>query len=126
MKTTFESLVAPPGKSPLAHARAAATTCAVISAALKFLVRPAWPVAQNGQFIPHPACEEIQTVARSVYFIKTDSTKTPSCSRQRSFLVIPPSHEIERTKVINLGSTFVATSSRALAGKSLHVDGSSL
>ena len=31
----------------------------------RFRVNPAWPVAQNGQFIPQPACDEIQTVVRS-------------------------------------------------------------
>ena len=55
MNTTFDKRVGPPGNSPFAHARAAATICSVISAALKFLVNPACPVAQNGQFIPQPA-----------------------------------------------------------------------
>ncbi|CAB4926976.1 unannotated protein [freshwater metagenome] len=55
MKTILERRVGPPGSSPFAQARAAATICSVISPALKLRVRPAWPVAQNGQFIPHPA-----------------------------------------------------------------------
>ncbi len=40
------------------------TTCATISAALRFRVRPACPVAQNGQFIPQPAWELMQSVIR--------------------------------------------------------------
>ena len=55
MKTTFDKRVSPPGISPAAHALAAITTCAVISPAVKLRVNPAWPVAQNGQFIPQPA-----------------------------------------------------------------------
>jgi hypothetical protein len=37
-------------------------------------VSPAWPVAQNGQAIPHPACEETHIVTRPGYRISTDST----------------------------------------------------
>ena len=55
MKTMLESRVGPPGSSPSAQARAAATICAVISPAVRFRVSPACPVAQNGQFIPQPA-----------------------------------------------------------------------
>jgi len=65
MKTTLESRVGPPGNSPVAQARAEATICAVISPAVRLRVSPACPVAQNGQFIPHPAWEEMHTVVRS-------------------------------------------------------------
>ena len=51
----LDNLLGPPGSSPLAQALAAATICSVISPADKFLVKPAWPVAQNGQFMPQPA-----------------------------------------------------------------------
>ena len=40
-------------------------TCSTISAVDRLRVSPAWPVAQNGQFIPQPACEEIHIVTRS-------------------------------------------------------------
>ena len=65
MNTTLEIRPGPPGTSPLASALAPATTCATISAADKFLVRPAWPVAQNGQAIPQPACDDTHIVTRS-------------------------------------------------------------
>ena len=66
MKTTFESRVGPSPISPSLQAFAAATICAVISPAVKFRVNPAWPVAQKGQFMPHPACDEMHTVVRSL------------------------------------------------------------
>ena len=66
IKTTLDNRVGPPGICPKSHARAAIITCAVISPAVKFLVNPAWPVAQNGHCMPHPAWDEIQTVVRSV------------------------------------------------------------
>src|SRR6202007_84048 len=68
-------------------ARATATTWATISAADRFLVSPAWPVAQNGQAIPQPACDDTHIVTRSGYFISTDSTMAPSCRRHSIFLV---------------------------------------
>ena len=126
MKTTFDNRVSPPGNSPAAHAFAAITTWAVISPAVKFRVNPACPVAQNGHFIPQPAWDEIQTVVRSVYFINTDSTNTPSCNRQRSFRVLPPSQVIERTKVSNLGKNASAKGWRSSFGISLQDSGSSL
>src|SRR5207253_2503719 len=55
---------AAPRTSRRASARAPATTCATISAADRFLVSPAWPVAQNGQPIPQPACDETHMVTR--------------------------------------------------------------
>ena len=44
---------------------AAARTCSRISAVLRLRVSPPCPVAQNGQAIPQPACEEMHTVLRS-------------------------------------------------------------
>jgi len=63
MKTTFETRSGRPS-SPRRTARAAATTCSTISAADRFLVSPACPVAQNGQAIPHPAWLDTHTVTR--------------------------------------------------------------
>ena len=44
--------------------RAPWTTCSTISAVERLRVSPAWPVAQNGQFIPHPAWLEMHMVTR--------------------------------------------------------------
>ncbi len=44
--------------------RFARTICSMISAADMLRVRPAWPVAQNGQFMPQPACDETHSVMR--------------------------------------------------------------
>ena len=65
MNTMLDTRPGPPGISPRAIARAPATTWATISAADRFLVSPAWPVAQNGQAIPQPACDETHMVTRS-------------------------------------------------------------
>ena len=65
MKTTFDTRPGPPGTAPAAMARAPAKTCVTISAADRFLVSPAWPVAQNGQAMPQPACEDTHIVTRS-------------------------------------------------------------
>ena len=46
--------------------RAPCTTCSTISAVERLRVRPAWPVAQKGQFIPQPAWEEMHMVTRWV------------------------------------------------------------
>ena len=43
---------------------AARTICSMISAADMLRVRPAWPVAQKGQFMPHPAWLETHSVMR--------------------------------------------------------------
>ena len=64
MNTMLETRPGPPGTSPRASARAPATTWATISAADRFLVSPAWPVAQNGQAIPQPAWEDTHMVTR--------------------------------------------------------------
>ena len=64
MNTTFETRAGSPS-SPLASMRAPATTWSTISAADMLRVSPACPVAQNGQFIPQPACDETHIVTRS-------------------------------------------------------------
>ena len=55
----------PPGDLAAASSRAPATTWATISAVDRLRVRPAWPVAQNGQAIPQPACDDTHIVTRS-------------------------------------------------------------
>ena len=65
MKTTLETRPGPPEISPRASDLAPASTCSTISAVDRLRVRPACPVAQKGQFIPHPACEEMHIVTRS-------------------------------------------------------------
>ena len=64
MNTTLDTRPGPPGTRPAASARAPATTCVTISAVDRLRVSPAWPVAQNGQAIPQPACEDTHMVTR--------------------------------------------------------------
>ena len=64
MNTMLEIRPGPPGTSPRARALAPATTWVTISAVDRLRVSPAWPVAQNGQAIPHPACEDTHIVTR--------------------------------------------------------------
>ena len=40
-------------------------TWSTISPGVSWRPKPAWPVAQNGQFTAHPACELMQIVVRS-------------------------------------------------------------
>ena len=65
MNTMLLTRPGPPAISPRDSARAPSTTCSTISAVLMLRVRPAWPVAQNGQAIPQPACDETHIVVRS-------------------------------------------------------------
>ena len=65
MNTTLETRPGPPGTWPSASIRAPATTWATISAVDRFLVSPACPVAQNGQAMPQPACDDTHIVTRS-------------------------------------------------------------
>ncbi len=65
MNTTLETRPGPPATSSRANDRAPATTCSTISPVDRLRVSPAWPVAQNGQFIPQPACDETHIVIRS-------------------------------------------------------------
>src|SRR6202035_4896213 len=81
----------PSGIWPSARGGAPGNTWATISAVDRLRVRPAWPVAQNGQPIPQPACDDTHIVTRSVYFISTDSTRAPSSRRHSIFLVAPSS-----------------------------------
>ena len=62
MKTTLETRPGPPGTSSRARAREPATTCSTISAVDMLRVSPPWPVAQKGQAIPQPACEDTHIV----------------------------------------------------------------
>ena len=65
MKTTLVTLPGPPGTSPARRRTAASSTWATISAEERLRWGPPWPVAQNGQAMPQPACDEMHTVARS-------------------------------------------------------------
>src|SRR3954454_23478812 len=103
MKTTLERREGPPASWPDAEYRAAATTWSTISAVERLRVKPAWPVAQNGQAMPHPACDETHAVVRSGERMRTDSTSAPSNSRQTVFRVAPLSHVSARASVSRLG-----------------------
>ncbi len=65
MNTTLDSRASPPGISPLRSERIPAAICSTISAVDRLRVSPAWPVAQNGQFMPQPAWELMHMVTRS-------------------------------------------------------------
>ena len=128
MKTTLETrevLVGCAGASCLT-ARSPATTWATISAVDRFLVSPACPVAQNGQPIPHPACDDTHIVTRSGYFISTDSTRAPSCSRHSILRVAPLSQVSSRSEVSSRGSRSSARASRTPAGRSVISAGASV
>src|ERR1700719_4699565 len=99
MLDTREVAVGPVLAASGASARSPATTLATISALDRFLVRPACPVAQNGQPIPHPACDDTHIVTRSGYFISTDSTRAPSCRRHSILRVAPLSQVSSRSEV---------------------------
>jgi hypothetical protein len=65
MKTMFDSRAGPPGTSPSRRDRTPSTIWWTISAVDRLRSSPAWPVAQNGQFMPQPACELTHIVTRS-------------------------------------------------------------
>jgi hypothetical protein len=124
MNTTRDSRSGQPGSSPRAAMPANQTTWSTISAVDRLRVRPAWPVAQNGQAIPQPAWLDTQTVTRSWYPISTLSTSEPSCSRQRVLRVRPSSQDSSRTAVSRSGSSSPASRSRVAAGMSVIRSGS--
>lgn len=67
MNTMFDTRCGASSGSPTAPSRSARTpwtTWSTISAAERLRVRPDWPVAQNGQFMPQPAWEEMHMVTR--------------------------------------------------------------
>jgi hypothetical protein len=64
MKTTLLRRVGPPARSPSRAAAAARRTCSTISAVDRLRVSPCCPVAQNGQAMPQPACEDTHSVVR--------------------------------------------------------------
>ncbi len=109
-----------------ARTRSPATTWATISAVDRFLVRPAWPVAQNGQPIPQPACDDTHIVTRSEYFIRTDSTSAPSCSRHSILRVAPSSHACSRSEVSSCGSNSPVRAVRTPIGRSVMSSGESV
>ncbi len=89
-------------------------------------VSPAWPVAQNGQFIPQPAWLETQTVTRSGYRISTVSTSAPSNSRHSVFTVAPWSASRTDSGVSSSGSSVPTRSARPSAGRSVIWPGSTV
>src|SRR5215470_17487917 len=93
-------------------ARWPATTWATISAVDRLRVSPAWPVAQNGQPIPQPACDDTHIVTRSGYFISTDSTSAPSNKRHSILRVAPLSQVNSHSDVSKGGSNSAASTER--------------
>jgi hypothetical protein len=111
--------VAVPGADEPASSLSPATTWDTISAVDRFLVSPAWPVAQNGQPIPHPAWDDTHIVTRSGYFISTDSTSAPSNSRHSHLRVAPSSHDSASSADSSEGSSSPASAVRSAAGRSV-------
>ena len=64
-----------------------AMTCCAISPGVRFLSKPACPLAQKEQAYAQPTCVETQTVFRSFAGIKTVSMKRPSANLVRSLTV---------------------------------------
>ena len=88
-------------------------------------MRPAWPVAQKGQFIPQPAWLEIQMVTRLGYRMSTDSTMAPSWSRQADLTVSPSSAVRCTIGMSSVGSRSRTRSSRTPLGRSVISSGES-
>jgi hypothetical protein len=64
-------------------------------------VRPSLPVAQNGQPMPQPTCEEMHSVVRVGYRISTDSMREPSNSFHKVLMVVPSSATWRVTSVMS-------------------------
>lgn len=124
MKTMLDSLAGPPGTSPSRSARMPSTIWCTISAVDRLRSSPACPVAQNGQFIPQPACDEMHMVTRSGYRMRTDSTSVPSCSFQSVLRVVSSSQLMWRMTDIRSGNIASASLSRDAAGMLVHSAGS--
>ena len=113
-----------PPSPPWAITWLASTICSTISAVDMLRVSPAWPVAQNGQFIPQPAWLDTHSVTRPGYRISTDSTSAPSNSRHRNLTVSPRSVSMRRTSVSSGGKNASAIASRLSLGRSVICSGS--
>ena len=83
-------------------------------------VRPSLPVAQNGQSMPQPTCEEMHSVVRVGYRISTDSMREPSNSFHKVLMVVPSSATWRVTSVMSCGKNAAAASLRLAAGKSVN------
>ena len=69
----------------------ARATCSTSSAEVRCRLKPCWPVAQKVHPIAQPACDEMQTVARSGYSMSTDSIRAPPSTSYKNFVVSPSS-----------------------------------
>ena len=104
--------------------RMPSTTWPTISAAERLRVSPACPVAQNGQFMPQPAWDEMHMVTRFGYRMSTDSTRAPSKSRCTRLTVSPPSALSVRTVLSSSGMVSCTSCSRPSLGRSVISAGS--
>ena len=84
--------------------RMATATCSTISPADMWRRKPACPVAQNWQAMAQPAWVETQTVTRSGYAMRTDSTRLPSASAHNHLVVSPPSAVRRESRVATAGA----------------------
>jgi hypothetical protein len=111
MNTMFDGLSA-------AFRRRTSRTCPAISKGVRFRRNPISPVAQNTQPSAQPACEEMQSVRRPPEGISTDSTASPSSSRQRNFCVPSLLSSAASTARRRSGSS-ASSASRSAAGSSV-------
>src|SRR5258708_39623764 len=92
MKTTCERR-----RSSSVRRRTASTACSTISCALRLRPNGNLPVAQNGQPIGQPACEELQSGPRPEQRCTTHSTDSPPPSHNTLLVVTPPAPCTPRT-----------------------------
>ena len=120
MNTMLLRRPSPPATSPSRIILAATRTCSIISPVDMLRVRPSLPVAQNGQPMPQPTCEEMHSVVRVGYRISTDSMREPSNSFHKVLMVVPSSATWRVTSVMSCGKNAAAASLRLAAGKSVN------
>ena len=99
-------------------ARATWTTWATISPAVRWRVKPIWPVAQKTQPMAQPTCELTQAVTRPVKRILTVSTRRPSVRPANRNLRVKPSVESVVCTGVNKPVAPELSRARSLGGRS--------
>ena len=105
----------------------AARICPRISEAVRLRVNPSSPLAQNRQPKAHPTCEETHSVMRELCAppcptaagMMTDSTRWPSCMRERNLRVVPVALSFTSTTCSGRRQKRPASSARNAGGRLL-------
>ena len=105
----------------------AARICPRISEAVRLRVKPSRPLAQKRQPKAQPTCEETQSVSRELCAppcptaagMMTDSTRWPSCMRERNLRVEPVLLSLTSTTSSGRRQNFAASSARRAGGRLL-------